>query len=126
MKLHKYIIAILVCGIFSQCGTDKVKNNTEQEASDESKRGGVDLKGWNCFKIEDDDLCCPSTWHPIKETDYYYFSNLDNTEDNTSFLILRYVVSSTGLTPQTYLKAGYSQMLKDTVSKFTGYTVKKL
>lgn len=131
--MHKHFYILLIFVVFSHCKlkpenakSDAVKETWDVDKSEFERGAALNPEEWNCFKIGNDDLCCPSVWKPIKQKEYYYLSNLENPKENTSFLILRYPVSTTGITPTLYLKETYRQALKDTVDEFTGYTVKKL
>jgi hypothetical protein len=93
----------------------------------EFKKGeNLNPKDWNCVKIEDNEICCPSNWKPVQQKSVSYFSYLNNNNKSTFFTIVNYTISESNIDARRYLKLGYSQLLKDTVEKFTGFTVKKL
>lgn len=122
MKRFRAFCTLTLISIFSSCSTGGSLSSTDLT----NNADGKSEINWRCFKIGDDDLCTPSTWLPIRQKEYYYMSNLEYAKNKTSFVILRYTVNEIKITPIIYLKESYSQMLKDSVENFTGYTVKRL
>jgi len=87
MKLYLFFITIiLVCG-FSQCSSkNETSENSKKDILKVNKfklRKGKTLKDWNCHEIEDNNICIPSTWKTIEQNKVYYFTYLDNNNDNT-------------------------------------------
>lgn len=123
-KIKRFITfcALTLISIFSSCSTGGSPSSTDLISNTDS----ISEMDWRCFKIGDDDLCTPSIWLPIRQKEYYYMSNLDDAKNKTSFVILRYTINEINITPIIYLKESYSQMLKDSVENFTGFTVKRL
>src|SRR3972149_8625259 len=130
MKLYLFFITIiLVCG-FSQCSSkNETSENSKKDILKVNKfklRKGKTLKDWNCHEIEDNNICIPSTWKTIEQNKVYYFTYLDNNNDNTYFTILRYNASVENIDSKEYLKETYLQLINDTLEKGMSYTVKRL
>jgi len=130
MKIYLLIVTtIFVCG-FSRCTSNR--DTSENSKKDILKvtnfklRKGNTLKDWNCFEIEGNTICIPLTWKTIKQNKVYYFTYLDNNNDNTYFTILRFNESTENIDSKKYLKETYLQLVNDTAEKGTSYSVKKL
>jgi hypothetical protein len=130
MKPYLFFMTIIfICG-FSQCTS---KNETSENSKNDiltvnkfKLRKGNTIKDWNCHEIEDNNICIPSTWKTIEQNKVYYFTYLDNNNDNTYFTILRYDVSVDNFDSKKYLKETYLQLVSDTLEKGMSYTVKRL
>ncbi len=130
MKPYLFFMTIIfICG-FSQCTS---KNETSENSKNDiltvnkfKLRKGNTIKDWNCHEIEGNNICIPSTWKTIEQNKVYYFTYLDNNNDNTYFTILRYDVSVDNFDSKKYLKETYLQLVNDTLEKGMSYTVKRL
>lgn len=83
-------------------------------------------KNWNCTSIDNDKICVPSDWKLVQQSKLLFFSYLNNSDTNTFFTVLKYNKTVSGLNVHSYLKTYYSELIKDTVEKFIGFTTKEL
>jgi len=84
-------------------------------------------KDWNCKKIDDEQICVPSSWVFKPQDKALFFTYLDNKDKNSYFAILKHNKTASGLNTVKYLKELYTILQQpDTLELSRGYTLKKL
>ncbi|MES2377950.1 MAG: hypothetical protein V4553_15290 [Bacteroidota bacterium] len=87
----------------------------------------LNSEDWNCKKIDDERICVPTSWVFKEQTKYLFFTNLDNDDNNSYFVILKHNKTGSGLSIIKYLKEMYTVFRqKDTIELTRGYTLKKV
>ena len=90
------------------------------------KGKSLNKKDWQCYEVQYDKICCPVEWKYINQKTFLFFSQLDDINENTFFVVVRYDMKINNLTLKDYLKEGYKQLKSDTVERFENYSLKEL
>lgn len=132
---YTYTNSLLIIMLFSFCTSCKSKYNgsdkfeMEQLNTDDFQiRKGKQLnpKDWHCYDIQYDKICCPIEWKPAEQKFYLFFSKLNDTNENTFFVVIRYDKEMRNISLDNYVKEVYSQLRDDTVEVFIDYMLKEL
>lgn len=121
MKKINCIALFLTWVLLSRCGSN-IKELPDLAVTDSL----LNSKEWVQIKLKPESFCIPVKWQPLNQKFYYYFSYLNNKDENRYFVIAKYDMRKTSVTPLRYLHETYSEALKDTAELFNGYTLKRL
>lgn len=132
MRFLTYAFCLLITWNFLGCkfGSDNKSNQSKDTLtvnSFEFKKGAeLDRSEWSCNVANEDIICHPSKWTPVKQSKLHYFAYLDSADKTRFFTVLTYNVAKDKIDAKGYLKEVYAQASKDTVERFDGFTVKEL
>lgn len=131
MKGYRYYLLLCLFCIFIQCTSNRNQNIEQKNFLDADnskiKEGkNFNSKDWKCELIGNENICIPSTWKPRNQDKYLYYCDLNNSNTNTYFLIIKYNTKTQNINFTRYLKESYSQLINDTIEIGEGYTVKRL
>lgn len=91
-------------------------------------RNGRSLQSneWKCYALQYDRICCPLNWQPDKQSNYLFYTQLEDSDLNTFFVVLRHDTLMNKLNLDNYLRALYVQLREDTIELFKEYTLNEL
>lgn len=126
---HYLLISIYSLIIFSACGSKTAGDNenmlpvTKFDVDVSEQSTGKD---WQSFSILNDNIFCPIDWKLFPQDKVMFFTQINDSDKNTFFTVVRYDQVQNDITLESYIKLGYSQLKNDSVEVFTGYSLKEL
>ncbi|MEO6168170.1 MAG: hypothetical protein ABIO46_12405 [Chitinophagales bacterium] len=90
------------------------------------KGKSLNPKDWHCYEVQYDRICCPVLWEPEKQNNFLFFTQLNDSDTNTFFVVLRHDEELNNITLDNYLREAYIQLKDDTNEIFKEYSLREL
>jgi len=117
MPVYRTIFILLIIHLFSACHdrqqskSHPIDGVTGTLHIDEYRvKKGSDLKGWTCYKLKHEKLCCPSEWKSVKEDQTFFTAYIDPSDTLSYLNVTKYQPVFVDSTYTSYFRGIYKMM----------------
>lgn len=117
MSLYRVVFILFFVFSFSSCHNRQQKTSKSANGVigslhiDEYKvKKGENLKGWTCYNLGIEQLCCPSNWKIVKEGQTFFTANIDPADSISYLNVTKYQPVFVDSTYTVYFKNIYKMM----------------
>ncbi len=128
-KCSAIILMLLIvnaCNVRNSSNQKSVENDLSTHGLQIRSGRSIDSNEWKCYALQYDKICCPLIWKPEKQSNYLFYTQLEDSDLNTFFVVLRHDTSMNKLNLDNYLRELYLQLRDDTIELFKEYTLNEL
>ena len=119
-------LIIISCNGRNSSKQKSVENDLTTDSLQMRSGRSLDSNEWKCYALQYDRICCPLNWQPDKQSNYLFYTQLEDSDLNTFFVVMRHDTLMNKLNLDNYLRALYVQLREDTIELFKEYTLNEL